>query len=89
MDFKTFYRTQLGKIINHTIHDHNNAIGAIRTRLFLFKEKVDNGEVPSQEEVYGLIDFLESRCKEAIEAVDYSYIKLKEIEEKKLSNYEN
>jgi len=77
-----FYNTEVGKILAHGIHEQNSSLGQISSCVYLLKSEKENGDL-TNEEFLKYMDMIESAIKKNKDGMDYIYIKLKEIEEKK------
>lgn len=73
-----FWNSEEGKIISHTIHEHNSAIGLISGTVYYLRKIKDDGELLS-DELEQRLDKIEEYLRRCKEAVDYAYKELKSI----------
>lgn len=72
-----FRETVDGIIINHTIHDHNGSIGIIKNSIRYIDFLIKKDEF-SVKKIQCELERINEACDKAKEAVDYTYVKLKE-----------
>jgi|SRR6187402_45060 len=68
-----FWDTELGKKFSHTIHEHNSAIGMIRSYVQFIETYYKDPTKLTEERFLLYLKNTEESCKKALDAVDYTY----------------
>jgi len=67
-----FYKTEVGKVLMHGIHEHNSAIGQINNLVKFIDHSLKNN-LDNKEEIEKSLDMILVAKKKAEESMDYIY----------------
>lgn len=75
-----FYKTEVGKILAHGVHENNSSVGQIQSSVYLLRRDKANGSL-TDVEFLEYMDIIEKALKKNQDAMDYIYSNIKRIQE--------